>query len=99
MGLAGMSVKLPGAVKVGLLLLSWGRLLVSICSTLSLASSCLAGTPWKVTFLPIWICCCLIACRLALYASGCTISQVFLMLQATFMIALLLITLGRLLTF
>jgi hypothetical protein len=31
-----------------------------------LASSCLAGTPWKVTFLPIWICCYLLACRLAL---------------------------------
>ena len=98
MGLAGMSVKLPGAIKVGLLLLSWGRLLVSICSVPSLASSSLGYAPWKVTFLPIWICCCLLACRLALWASGCTISQAFLMLQATFMMALLLMTLGRLLT-
>ena len=66
MGLAGMSVKLPGATKVGLLLLCWGRLLVSICSVLSLASSYLTGAPWKVTFLPTLICCCLLACRLAL---------------------------------
>ena len=36
LGLAGMSENLPGAVKVGLLLLSWGRLLVSICSVPSL---------------------------------------------------------------
>ena len=71
---------------------------MSICSVPSLDSSCLGVAPWKVTFLPIWICCCLLAYRLALCASPNMISQAFLMLQATFRIALLLIKLGRPLT-
>ena len=80
------------------MLVSWSRLLVSICSTPSFASSCLGGGPWKVTLLPTWICSYLLACRLALYASVSMISQALLVLHATFMMALLLMTLGRQLT-
>ena len=51
-----------------------------------------------VTLLSGWSCLCLLDCRFALSARGSTISQAFLMLHATFMMALLLIMFGRPLT-
>jgi hypothetical protein len=69
---------------------------VLICSVPSATLySCRAGTSSLAGCLSGFSCLCLLAWRFALSASGSTISQAFLMLHATFMMALLLMMLGR----
>ena len=74
-----------------------GLLLVLICSEpASLGPYGGGGICWGFSLCTL-ICLCLLAYKLALRASGSTISQAFLSPQATFMRALLLTPLGRLL--